>query len=294
MKRVLINIAMLTTIMFLTECDAMLINEKPIINRSSSIYENSTIIESMPENGYEETNTTDMERLDNNGQFTQLDNRNIIAPDGTEYVFLTLDPYVKFFGSIFFLGTIVDEEQTQSSSGRKVGMYSIEGDTELTILMRIESTSDYWVLYRKASLPELNLSLDNCIRFELIEPNETRVTESYSPDIRHMSCNIGMVNPDDIKAFLADVRDQQTSREAGLYDHVLKPDGFYENLSTPGIVYGYFKDAVNLAIPLQVMSFNDKGYSIMLNDRDANGRPVQVEKVLSEKWLFALQEASQH
>ena len=73
---------------------------------------------------------------------------------------------------------------------------------------------------------------------------------------------------------------KKTAKEAGLYDLVKAPDGRLENCYKMGKVYGCFKDEPNLAVSFSVTSFNDKAYSIRLDNT--------YEYVLPEKWLAEL------
>lgn len=201
----------------------------------------------------------------------------ITAPNGTEYKFLANEGFVCVFGNTEFVGKIKGEKSSFYHLSMKIetGLYSCENDPEQNILVRNVPDSEFRSFYRKASLPDIDLSLDNCIRFELIKGNE------YEIDINHMSCNEGIVDSDDIAAFLVDIRSQKTAKEANLYDLVRKPDGILENCYHLGVVYGYIKDEPNLAIPLYVTSYNDKAYSISLDQSH--------EYVLPEKWISELQ-----
>ena len=95
-----------------------------------------------------------------------------------------------------------------------------------------------------------------------------------------MTCNEGIVGSENIKTFLADIRSQKTAQEADLYNSVKTPVGTLENCYELGIIYGYFQDEPNLAIPFHVTSFNDKTYSIRFE--------AGQEYVLPEKWLAEL------
>lgn len=85
------------------------------------------------------------------------------------------------------------------------------------------------VAFGNSTLPQLDLSPDNCIRFEFIKWENIHRGDSYTPDIMHMSCNEGIKNKDEIKEFLEDIRSQKSPNEAGLYDLVRKPGGMLEN-----------------------------------------------------------------
>lgn len=204
----------------------------------------------------------------------------IIAPDGTEYIFLANEGKVVTFGSSNFLGKIKGEKAyfTHLSTKIKTGLFSCENDLDKRNLVRSIPDSEWKAYYRQVDLPELDLSPNNCVRFELVRGS------GYEVDIKHMTCNEGIVKPDEIKAFLEDVRSKKTAEEAGLYDLVRRPDGFLENCYLYGSVYGYFKDEPNLAVPFVVTSFNDMAYSIRMD----GGK----EYVLPEKWFIELQKSN--
>ena len=222
-------------------------------------------------------------------EFTLLDNRNIVAPDGTEYVHLSDEDLITVFGSHTFIGKIKDEDETSSPFDGHIswdiGVYSCEGDPDLNIIMRFMPDSEWLAYYRKASLPDIEISPDNCIRFEFIGRKEINSGAWFTPGIKHMSCNDGIKGQDDIQAFLADVRSQESPEKAGLYDLVRKPDGSLENCYEYGIVYGYFKDEPNLALPFHVISYNSKAYSI---DFGYYENSKETAHVLPKEWLQLL------
>jgi len=212
-------------------------------------------------------------------EFFLLDNGNIIAPDGTEYVFLKNEGFVEVFGAHTLLGKVINEEPPSfvKDYGWDEGMYACENDPDLRILMRIVPNSEWRAYYRRADLPNVDLSLNKCTRFEFVGYMETDLWPWYTPDIRHLSCNEGITDLEEIKAFLSDIRRQKSPDRAGLWDLVEWPDS---SCYMFGKVHGYIEGEPNLAIPLYVYSFDDKAYSIQLD----NGK----EYVLPEKWLHAL------
>ncbi|MBR5188338.1 MAG: hypothetical protein IKW18_07695, partial [Clostridia bacterium] len=79
--------------------------------------------------------------------------------------------------------------------------------------------------------------------------------------------------------FLNEIKNGQTATEAGLYDLVKQPDGMLKNCYVYGYVCGVVQDALNLVIPLEVTSFDDKAYSIIIDD---------TEYVLPQEWIDQL------
>ena len=124
-------------------------------------------------------------------------------------------------------------------------------------------------MYVKSDLLKTEVSLDNCIRFVLVEGSLFSNTEVPSAPKGITEC----------EQFLSDIRSGQTAKDAGLYDLVKQPDGTWKNLYVYGSVCGVLQEDINLVIPLTVMSFDDKAYSIKIDD---------TEYVLPEEWLEKL------
>lgn len=222
-------------------------------------------------------------------EYVCLDNGNIVAPNGTEYVFFAHEGNITAFGSTTFQGKIKGEpaELKHWVPEMKAGIYSLEGDLGLNILKRILPDSEWAAFYRKASLPKLDLSLQNCIRFELIHQ---RTPDSL--DLKHMSCNKGISDPEEITDFLTDMKRQKSRDEAGLFDFVQTEDGTLENCCDYGVVYGFLKDEYNIAIPFNVTSYKNKAFSIFFAIEKFSDQGDFFDKneiVLPEKWLNALQ-----
>jgi hypothetical protein len=108
-----------------------------------------------------------------NGLFKELNNGNIISPDGTEYMFFANEGRIDTFGERVFLGKIQFENPKLKHLGGswETGMYSCD-DSNLDILYRIEPNSEWGSYYRKINLPSIDLKPENCIRFEFINWGE--------------------------------------------------------------------------------------------------------------------------
>ena len=79
--------------------------------------------------------------------------------------------------------------------------------------------------------------------------------------------------------FLNEIKSGQKAKDAGLYDLVKQPNGMLENCYVYGYVCGVIQEDVNIVIPLEVTSFDDKAYSITIDD---------IEYVLTQEWLNKL------
>ena len=226
------------------------------------------------------------------GPFTRRDvDKIIVAPDGTEYVYVTsCVPYV--FGERTFLGTIKGERQSRSHQmiGLKDGMYSFDSDPELRVLERVVPWDQFPYYYSKATLPPI--ALTNCSRFEFIAYENTEMGSSgkFFPDYWHLTCGEGIAGKENTAEFLADVKSQKMVREAwektpyGTTGDYAFPDENY------GYIYGYFDDYPKVAVCLDVRIYNGKSYSVSIYEEDVEKKiPVRAcEYVLPEKWLSLL------
>lgn len=208
--------------------------------------------------------------------FTTTENGNLISPSGVEYTLLTGEGFLRYLGNLEFQGSVKGEKKTSNHLGDvyQTGLFAIKGDESNNILIRRTPESEWFSIYRNASLAPFDFSVDNCIRLELIP--ESGYIEL---DIIHATCNDGIVDASAIAEFLSDVRSQKDPRDAGLYDILKKPDGSLENCYIYAVVYGFFKDEPYLALPMEVVSYNDLAYSISIGNK---------EYVLPDTWLQKL------
>ena len=199
-------------------------------------------------------------------------NGNVILPSGEEYAFLCNEGIIYYFGELEHQGYFFGEEKElqHMGLGDPTGMYSLS--TTDDIMIRIHPYSEWHAIYRKASLPEFDMTIDNCIRLEFVDGG-------YPRDASHLTCGEGITDPEVISEFLTDIRSQPAPYEAGLYDMITKPNGLLENCYGYGVVYGFFEEEPNLAVRLYVTSYNDLAYSIDFGFE---------EYVLPEEWLERL------
>jgi hypothetical protein len=214
-----------------------------------------------------------------NDLYRLLGNGNIIAPDGTEYIFFASEGFFITFGERKLLGKIAGERTKLYHLGGswETGMYSCD-DANLDILYRIEPDSEWGSYYRKASLPVIDLRIENCVRLEFIRQRKF-FENNISPERSHIFCNDGIKTIDEINLFIKELKNQKSPQEAGLYDMITKENGMLENCYLLGYIYGYFDNVTNMAINFTVWSFNDLAYSVDTNF----GRYV-----LSLEWLERL------
>lgn len=188
---------------------------------------------------------------------------------GEEYTFLSAEGKLCYLGELVFEGSESNspEDLEYSYLGFQPGIYSIKGDEDHSIFIRYVYDNEWYAIYRKSSLPPLDLSVDNCSRLELVP--------EYSINAAHAACGEGITDRVQIAAFLADVRSQQSPEEAGLFD-LIPPENGIRYVHINQVIYGFFEEEPNVALRMEVSSYNDQAYSVRIEGR---------EYVLPEKWL---------
>lgn len=195
--------------------------------------------------------------------FTVLENGNILSPKCVEYSFLANEGILNFSEyDIAFLGYVQGEAKTSQhlSSVFQTGIFGIKDIyfdvPHDDILIRRLPDSEWRAIYRKASLPEFDYSVDNCVRLGFASYHNSTLGEASITD------------PIEIAAFLNEVRSQPDSWEAGLYEMIKTPDGFLENCYLYGAIYGYFEETPFLYVEMQITSYNDLAYSISIEGQE--------------------------
>ena len=212
-----------------------------------------------------------------NSVFTKTENGNLISAAGVEYSHLANEGVLYYLGELEFVGSIQEEEQTSQHLGLsyQTGMYAIKNSPNDNIFIRYAPNNEWFSIYRKSDLPVSDFSVDNCIRLEFVPGIGNQEKASI-----HVNCNGGIVDKSKITEFFANIRSQKSPRQAGLYDFIKQPNGMLENCYVYGVVYGFFKDEPNLAIRMEITSYNDLAYTISIGES---------EYVLPELWLEELQ-----
>lgn len=221
------------------------------------------------------------EKPEDDYAFTKNAQGDIVSKNGVEYALFAVEWDISVLGDLEYLGNIQGERKLSCTSGYwlRIGMFGLEEAENDNILIRRMSNNEWYSIYRKASLPEFDISEDNCIRFEFIP-----WPECNDGNADHISCGDGITDPSEITAFLTEVRAQKSPEEAGLYDLVRKPDGCLENCYYCGEIYGYFAEEPNLVIKMLVRSYDDLAYSVYMGD---------TQYVLPNHWFQRLQAESE-
>lgn len=185
-------------------------------------------------------------------------NGNVILPSGEEYAFLCNEGILYYFGELEHQGYFFGEEKElqHMGLGDPTGMYSLS--TTDDIMIRIHPYSEWHAIYRKASLPEFDMTIDNCIRLEFVD-------EGYPRDASHLTCGEGITDPEVIAEFLADIRSQPSFREANLYDLVEPDENGLKHAYSCATIYGFFEEESNVAVRMLVYSYDDVAYSIQFD-----------------------------
>ncbi|MBR4700965.1 MAG: hypothetical protein IKP19_04640 [Oscillospiraceae bacterium] len=225
-----------------------------------------------PEAAFAAVNVNGSGEQETNPVFTETENGNYLSPWGEEYALLANEGILDCIGTETFVGKVNGEGEGPAWKDA-YGFYALDEDEARNILIRV-SSSEWYGIYRKVSSPPFDFSVDNCVRLELVKNSWL-----LKNNTEHLTCGDGITDPAEIAAFLADVRSQKSPEEAGLYDLVRKENGFLENCYQYGVIYGFFSEEPNLAVPLTVTSYNDMAYSVSIE---------QKEYVLPEKWVKRL------
>ena len=224
--------------------------------------------------------TDDSSTTDNTAEisvFSKNEKGNLVNEKGIEYEFLAGEAFLECIGELEFVGSVKGEEEfTSHLDGLfKNGMYAIKGAENDNILIRQVPNSEWRAIYRKSSLPKMDYSLENSIRLEFI-------SEVYNMSDSHVTCGEGVVDKSTILSFLEDVKAQKSPEEAGLYDLVKQPNGMLENCYVCGAICAFFEEEPNLAVKMNITSYNDLAYSISIENKSY---------VLPTKWFKAIQNA---
>ncbi len=209
--------------------------------------------------------------------FTETKNGNIVSNTGTEYTHFAHEGQLYYLGELVFEGSVEGEPKTSEHLcvSYQTGMFSLKHAKNNNVLIRYCPNDEWAHIYRKASLPRFDFTVDNCSRLELvieIEPFENSAV--------HATCGDGISKKSKIKKFLFDIRSQKSPKEAGLYDLIRKPDGMLENCYRYAVIYGFFEEEPNLVVRMEVFSLNDLAYYVRIEDK---------EYILPEKWIKKLQ-----
>ena len=198
--------------------------------------------------------------------FTETENTKLLSSSGIEYTHLAYEGELWYFGETEFVGAVEGEEEYwEFAVGYPIknGLFAIKGYGN-DVLIRKAHEDEWTHVYRKSTLRAFDFSVDNCVRLEFIPGSQMYLNHE---DATHTTCKGGISNKKEIARFLSDIRSQEktTAERASLY----------------GMIYGFFKEEPNLAVPIIVWSHSDKTYSVQLSGE---------AYMLPETWLQKLQD----
>lgn len=201
-------------------------------------------------------------------EFVENENGDIVRKDGEVYEFLFSEASspLGYIGTLEFEGSVKGEPKTSHHllSEYQTGLFSIKESGSDNILVRKEPDNEWYSIYRKKSLPEVDFTVDNCDRLEFVRG----IYYFDEQSAEHMSCGEGISDPEEIKAFLSNIRAQQDAESAGFEDLVKQPDGRYKNCARYASILGYFDDEPYLVYQMAITSYNDLAFSIGLDKTD--------------------------
>ncbi len=211
---------------------------------------------------------------DSGALYRKTDSGSIITKEGIEYLLLDQEPNVYAFGELKFLGNVKGEEESfvHLITEIQTGMYSLGDSGDQKILARYVPHNEWIHFYIRSDLAKPELALENCIRFELIKDTGP---VSMLPEYTYKSEN-GVNDKEECKRFISEVKSGQTAEEAKLSEYTLQPDGTHKNQVVYGYIYGFFDKDLNLAVRLEVTSYNGKAYSVEI---------AGTEYVLPAVWM---------
>jgi len=214
--------------------------------------------------------------------YEQMKNGHIKDNLGNEYAEFTMEGFITSLGTPKFVAPIKGDSKESSIWSQifiKCGVYSLENDKDLVTIMRISPDSEWQIYYRRVGAPKITLNYGKCSRFEFIGYKETSKSTFYTPSAQHAFCNDGITNKFDVNRFILSMKLAIPVELTGYKDKLR--DRTYEECYEYGKVYGYFKGENSFAMEFVVWSYDDKKFTIDINDKSS--------VVLSESWLKQLQ-----
>ena len=203
--------------------------------------------------------------------------KEVVSPSGVVYEYLCHEgaPYV-YLGELEHLGYVEGESVVLAhlTSVTPTGMYAIKGDETQNILIRILPDSEWYCIYRKASLPPLDFSVESWEKIEFF--NERPYAQNHQMDGKY---HVSISDPNEIEAFFSLDGVEGAPSSSELYSLVKKPDGSYRNCITFGAIYAFHKEEPYLAHRLGVTSYNGLAYS---------ASSLEYWIVLTDEWIQKL------
>ena len=198
--------------------------------------------------------------------FTRKENGNMVSSTGVEYVYFRSEENddIDYIGPVEFLGAVEGEESLSShlTSSYQTGMFALKSSDNNDVLIRRAPDNEWCLIYRKATLPEIDWSVDNCIRLEFV------TWEWDGDDTPHAYCNGGIADKAEVAQFLSQIRYQDPVDSDEIIDRVKNLGGKGESAYLYGFIYGFFEDEYDLAFITRVFSYDDLVYTLWIGENE--------------------------
>lgn len=205
-------------------------------------------------------------------EFEERDGKTVVMNKDTEYTLVGVEGSVWCFGEWSFLAHVKGEKKSFYHLGNKLetGMYTVNGTKD--VLVRYTPDNEFAAIYVKSELLKKELTASQCVRFGFVKGSLSDMHGASFPKNGITEC----------ERFLGEIKSGPKAIEAGLYDLVRQPDGTLDRCYVYGYACGVVQEELNVVIPMEIMSFDDKAYSIQIEGE---------EYVLPQEWLDRLTSA---
>jgi len=188
----------------------------------------------------------------------------LISPTGEEYqVYGSEEAGVHWLGELEYDSRVKGEVLPLGPKVLWHGVYTVKGNETKDILVRYFPHNEWGIIYRKTSLPPVELTIENADRLELLQYSEEKKERD------HISCGKGITDPKEMEEFFEQIQTQPLTE-------VTAWDGVYGY----GYIYCFYEEETNVALKIKVLSYNDQEYSVWFNGG---------EYILSPQWMARLQ-----
>ena len=102
--------------------------------------------------------------------FTETKDGTLVDAFGEEYVLFAHEGRLNYLGDLEFQGSVKGEQETLWHLGMafQTGLFAVKNDDTKNILIRYKPNSEWYQIYRKKELKPFDISVDSCIRLELV------------------------------------------------------------------------------------------------------------------------------
>jgi hypothetical protein len=205
-----------------------------------------------------------------NSEYRQLSNGNIISPNNDEYVYFAKEGKYYIVGEQTFISHIRGQPKKLQHMGVSVnaGVYSCNNDPCLKILYRIRYDSEWYELYIKKELSKNNYTFEGCDAFGFID-------DESKPDIKYFESNVTIKDEVEVKSFINDIKNNESSNLIKDQIYVLFSDYKYI-----GSLYGIYNDIPYLIFPGSICKDNLEKYYLAADNKVYEFNSKWLEKFM--------------